>query len=560
VISVLKKLIKNSKWILGQAKSSIPPLLLLTFMGVASSLTSVFIALSTKKLFDSAQNGQINLLMQSGLSIICIVLLQSVLQLVMTIYSTKVSVSLSNRIRLRLFEKLFRSQWLDFTKYHSGDLLTRMTSDVETVTSGVASVIPEIIALFFNLCASLVVLFIFDPLLAIFAFILGPISVVLMRLFSRKLKEYHLRIQETESTLRGFVQERLNHMHIIKSFGLEGDSSDVLSGLQNKKLGWVIKRSKLSAVSSAVLTLSYWLGFMLAILWGSVRLSQGTATFGTITVFLQLVGQIQGPFISLTYSLPQIIIMYASAGRLMDLYAIEDECLTGKAPDWSAAGVCSENLEFRYDKDTAVLDNVSFNIRPCEFTAVVGASGEGKTTFIRLLLALLKPSGGGLYYYNPETLDKVNAGTVTRSLASYVPQGNTLFSGTIRENVLLGNKAANTEELADALKKACIWDFVDSLPEKLDTLVGENGYGLSEGQAQRISIARALLSRKPVLILDEATSALDAETELEVLSGIASIKPRPTCIIITHRQAALDFCSRVLTIENGTVSETQTFS
>ena len=218
----------------------------------------------------------------------------------------------------------------------------------------------------------------------------------------------------------------------------------------------------------------------------------------------------------------------------MKLYDMKDENFTEEKLPWSAAGISSEALEFKYDQDTTVLSNASFHIKPGEFVAVVGVSGEGKTTLIRLLLSLLKPLKGDLFFYNPETHEKVNTDVITRSLASYVPQGNTLFSGTIAENVMLGNKAASGEELTEALKKACIWDFIDSLPEKLNTVIGENGYGLSEGQAQRISIARALLSKKPVLILDEATSALDSDTELDVLTSIASIRPLPTCIIITH--------------------------
>ncbi len=531
------------------------PLLLLIIFSVISSLTAVFVALESKKLFDSAQYGNIDLLIQSGITIIGIVLLQTILESAMTVYSSKISVSLSNLLRQKLFEKLSKSQWLDFAKYHSGDLLTRMTSDIDTVVNGVTSVIPGMISLFFSLCASIAVLLAFDPLLALFAFILGPVSIIFTRLFSKSLSEYHLRIQETESKIRGFIQECLKNMPIVKAFNMESENSFVLSGFQKQKLGWVLKRSRINAVASAILALGYWLGFLLAVLWGSVQLANGKVTFGTITVYLQLVGQIQGPFIGLAYSVPQIIVMYASAGRLIKLYDLEEENFTEEKLRWSSAGIHADGLDFKYDEETFILKNASFDIKPGEFTAVIGASGEGKTTFIRLLLSLLRPSKGTLYFYNPDTHEKIEADMVTRSLASYVPQGNTLFSGTIAENVMIGNKEAGSDEMVNALKTACIWDFIDSLPDKADTVLGENGYGLSEGQAQRIAIARALISKKPVLILDEATSALDSETELEVLRSIASIKPLPTCIIITHRKAALDFCSRILKIENGSISE-----
>jgi len=522
-------------------------------VGTISSLTAIFIALESKKLFDSAQYGRIDPLVRCGLIIIGVVLLQTAINSSLAIFSTKIYSSLSNSLRQKLFEKLSHTQWLDFIKFHTGDLLTRITNDIEAVVNGVTNVVPDIIYTVITIGASIVVLIMFDPYLALSAFILGPLSIVLMRLFSRKLSEYYLRIQETESESRSFIQERLKNMHIIKTFGLERLSSAFLIALQNKKLGWILKRSRISAVSSAALSISSWLGFLLAILWGSVQLSEGLITFGTITVYLQLVGQIQDPFIELADSVPQVIVMYASAGRLISLYELEDENFTEEKLQWHSAGIRANELEFKYDRDIPVLNKASFEIKPREFTAVVGASGEGKTTFIRLMLSLLKPTGGKLIYYNPDTGESVPADVITRSLASYVPQGNTLFSGTIKENVLLGNKEATDEDLNEALKRACILDFVESLPDKADTVIGENSYGLSEGQAQRISIARALLTKKPVLILDEATSALDAATELEVLRSIASIDPRPTCIIITHRKAALDFCDRILTIENGNI-------
>jgi ABC-type multidrug transport system fused ATPase/permease subunit len=553
--SLLKKIIKYTKWIISRTKASFLPLLLLVAVGVISSLTSVLIALETKKLFDSAQYGHIDTLMISGLVIIGIVIVETLIESYFKVFATKVSVSLSNKLRNELFAKLSRAKWIDFSKYHTGDLLTRMTNDIETVVSGITMAVPSIIGLIFSLCASAVVLIIFDPYLALLAFILGPLSVILTKLFGSKLSEYHLRLQETESESRSFLQERLKNMQVVRAFRLESASSSLLSSLLDKKLNWIIRRSKITAVSSAFLTLSYWLGFLLAILWGSLQLSKGNATFGTITVYLQLVGKIQEPFVEMAYTVPQIIMMYASAGRLINLEDIEEETSSAEQPDWISAGISAKDLTFRYDNDKTVFDKVSFNIEPGQFTAVVGASGEGKTTVIRLLLSLLEPESGSLSFYNPETGEDVPSGTSTRSLISYVPQGNTLFSGTIAENVMLGNSDATPEKMTEALKKAYIWDFIESLPDKAETKIGENGYGLSEGQAQRIAIARALLCEKPVLILDEATSALDSTTELEVLKALASIKPRPTCIIITHRKAALDFCDKIISIKNGRITE-----
>lgn len=553
--SQIKKVIKYTKWITAQTKSSFLPLILLVAIGIISSLTSIMVALETKKLFDSAQFGLLDGLMVSGLTIIGIVILQMLVESFAKVFSSKISVALSNRLRSKLFAKLTRARWTDFAKYHTEDLLTRMTNDIETVVSSVTMAVPAIIGLFFSLCASAVVLIMFDPYLALLAFILGPLSVILTRLFGRKMSEYHLRLQETESESRSFIQERLKNMPVVKAFRLEAGSTSILSLLLSKKLDWIVKRSKVTAISSALLALSYWLGFLLAILWGSIQLSRGNATFGTITVYLQLVGKIQEPFIGMAYAVPQIIMMYASAGRLIQLFDIKEELPASGQLDWTSAGIRAEDLGFRYDNDTSVFEKASFDIKPGQFVAIVGASGEGKTTVTRLLLSLLEPETGSLSFHNPATGDSVPSGPSTRSLISYVPQGNTLFSGTIAENVMLGNSGATSEEMIDALKKACIWDFIESLPEKAETKIGESGYGLSEGQAQRIAIARALLGKKPVLILDEATSALDSATELALLNSLASIEPRPTCIVITHRKAALDFCDRIFAIEKGCISE-----
>lgn len=555
MVQIVKKLIKYSLWIYKQFKSAFWTVMILTFAGIIASLTNIFVALASKSLFDSAQYGKIDELLRSALLIIFIVLLQTALQSIISVINSKISVSLNNEMRLKLFKKLSCADWQSFTKYHSGDLVTRLTSDTEAVVNGITSVLPGIFALIVNLMVSLIVLIWFDPMLALLAFTLGPLSVAMTRLFSRKLGEYHIKIQEAESSSRGFIQERFSRMHIVKAFDLVQKSSSILSKLQYEKLSWIIRRTKLSAASTALLTLSYWVGFLLALIWGSVKLSKGAATFGTITVFLQLVGQIQTPFTGLAYSIPQLIVMYASAGRLIELSDMPEEASSGYKLKWNKVGIIADKLEFSYDKDTPVLTGTSFVIQPSEFVAVTGISGKGKTTFIRLILSLLSPTGGSLRFFNPDTQDIADASVSTRSLVAYVPQGNTLFSGSIIDNVMLGNENTSDNDLIEALKAACIYDFVESLPNGSATVIGENGYGLSEGQAQRISIARALIGKKPVLVLDEATSALDADTELKLLKSIASITPRPTCIIITHRPAAINFCDRVLNINDGVMTE-----
>lgn len=294
------------------------------------------------------------------------------------------------------------------------------------------------------------------------------------------------------------------------------------------------------------------MGYLLAFGWGAVRLAQKAISYGTLTAFLQLVGQVQSPFIGLAYTLPRIIATAASVERIMELEDLEMEKPVEKLPDRFSVEVILDEVDFSYNKEELVLEKASFDLKPGETLALIGPSGEGKTTIIRLILALLKPNRGQLFFRDDMGIDyPVNA--ATRDWIAYVPQGNTLFSGTIAENLKCGNPIASDDELKEAAIKACAWEFIQKLPDGLNTVLGEHGLGLSEGQAQRISIARAILRNAPVLILDEATSALDMDLEMRVLEGIKNLKPARACLVITHRLSALQMCSRVLKLKDGKI-------
>ncbi|MCX8128617.1 MAG: ABC transporter ATP-binding protein/permease [Clostridia bacterium] len=550
----LKELIKVVKWVGIQIRPFIFSLVLILVIGVLLSVFSVSSAIVSKDLVDSAVEKDADKAIRAVIIFALLIIAQVALNAGDSVLTVSVSEKMSNNIRQKLFECLGKAEWMSFSRYHSDDVLTRMTSDIGVVANGIVSILPGMFSLGVRLVAAFATLIFFDPVLAVLAFVISPVSLIFYRYFGKKLKRLHLNIQEAEGRYRAFIHESIQNMLIVKTFCLEEQSSQQLGKLQSSRVGLVLRRNRLGVVSYSMLSIGYWIGYLLAFAWGAMRLFQGTATFGTLTAFFQLVGQIQTPFIGLARTFPQLVAAEASACRLMELEKLPRERGEETPLGWDRAGISIENLSFAYEDDKTVVKNVNFDIKPGEIVAVVGSSGEGKTTIIRLLLSLLKPANGKLFFYD-ENGEKAEASASNRTLVSYVPQGNTLFSGTISENLRLGNINATEKELTDALRTACAWEFVHDLKDGLDTKIGERGLGLSEGQAQRLSIARALLRKTPVLVLDEATSALDADTEMKVLNSIKRLSPARTCIIITHRPSALKICNRVMKLEDGCIFE-----
>jgi len=551
----LKKVGLELKWMAGHSRSFVFSLLFLSVGGAIMAICGVGFALASRTLIDAATGANHANVWSTGAVMGAVILLQISLQSAISVVSTRTTEQLGNQMRRDLFNKLARTEWISYSAYHSGDIITRMTSDVSNVVSGMTGLIPGLVALGAQFLAAFVALYFFDPVIAILAFFLGPLMAVFAWFIGRKLKTLHLRCQESDSRTRSFLQEVLQNLLVVKVFNLEEPSSDRLQELQSQHLNWVVKRSWLGVASGAGLSFGFWLGYFLAIAWGSYRLSSGMITFGTMAAFLQLVGQVQGPFFGFARSLPTAVAMVASAGRLMELEGlpveIRDEEQSGTSnpvgDKYPLSGILVEEVSFCYNEDAAVLDRFSMEVRPGEVVALVGPSGEGKTTIMRLLLALVVPAHGKIFITGgPE--GRQEASPATRKLFSFVPQGNTVFSGTIEENLRMGNPDATREEIEKCARMACAWEFISELPEGMGTMIGERGLGLSEGQAQRLAIARALLRRTPILLLDEATSALDVETEARVLKAIRSSNPPRTCVVVTHRPSVSEVCDRIYQI------------
>lgn len=424
--------------------------------------------------------------------------------------------------------------------------MTRLTSDVSAVSDGISNTIPTIIRLMVELLVTFFTLAYYDLRLALFALLVAPIAMFSSLWLGRKLKYLTIKVQQTESKYRSFMQESLANILIEKSFCLEDYSEERLTQLRDERIYWVFKKNRTNMYASAAMGLSFQLGYIVAFSWGAICIANKTITYGTMTVFLQLVNRIQAPIVSLAQLVPRIISMLASAGRIIELQNLPKEEYTGETIEPEKIGVKVDTVTFGYTDDL-VFEDASIDFKPGEFTAIVGKSGIGKTTLVRLIMSFTSKMKGNIEFYN-EKGETMSASPDARNFIAYVPQGNTLFSGSIKDNILMGKKDATDEEIIEALESAAAYDFIKEFPDGIDTLIGEKGVGISEGQAQRIAIARALVRRAPFLILDEATSSLDESTELRVLEGIRKWNPSPTCLLITHRRSVLQYCDREIQI------------
>ncbi|MBV7276199.1 ABC transporter ATP-binding protein [Clostridiaceae bacterium UIB06] len=549
----MKSMITNLKWIKMQISKFFVPVIFIVIGGIASAFVGIYRSLIMKGLIDAATTAQLSLLYWSLLLLTCSILIDVTLSSIVSSIRGRCSIGISNRIQKKLYERLMKISWIELEKYHSGDILTRMTSDVDAVTSLIVNVIPSMFSFSIQLLGAFIVLLFLAPHLALIIILVSPVTMIFAHLFSRKLKCIYIKFQNTESKYRSLISESVQNMIIVKSFCCELFNVNKIEEIQKERQRLAIQRNNMSIISGAMLQTGSWIGFIMVFIIGSFGLSKGTFTFGTITALLNLVGNIQGPFAALSSLLPQVASAMGSIERLIEIENLEFDSYKDPLRSIKSAGILYKDVDFSYKKDLPILRNISVSFNPGETVALIGSSGEGKTTFIYLLLSLLKPTKGHLYI--KDALNKVEVSASTRKFISYVPQGNTLFSGTVGENLRLGNLNATDEELNNAAKAACAYDFIMNLPEGFNTVLSEKGVGLSEGQAQRIAIARALLHKTPILLLDEATSALDAETETKVLKSIQNLNPALICIIITHRTAALNICHRIFKIEDNHLVE-----
>ncbi len=470
--------------------------------------------------------------------------------LLLTIASTWVSnilgIRAQNRMQQRMLDRILRTQWHGREKFHSGDVLNRLEFDVNNVVTFLTETIPDSLAVLAMFIGAFCYLFAMDAVLAIITIAIIPVFVAVSKIYVRQMRRLTSEVRSSDSKVQSLMQETIQHRMLIKTLESETPMTERLEQTQSVLRHKVVRRTVFSVFSNIILWLGFRLGYLIAFLWAALRMSHGSLTFGGMTAFLQLVSRIQGPARNLTKLVPQAVSVFTAAERLMEL---EEDPLdeTGEPVRLEApCGIRLEHVYYQYeDKDREILHDLSFDFPPASCTAILGETGAGKTTLIRILLALLSPQQGKATIYNNHHQETALT-PLTRCNFAYVPQGNTLLSGTIRDNLRLGRLTATEEEMKEALHKSCA-DFVFDLPDGLNTLCSEAGGGLSEGQAQRIAIARALLRQSSILVLDEATSALDPETERQLLNNILADR-NTTVIFVTHRMAVIDYCDQTLKI------------
>ena len=465
--------------------------------------------------------------------------------------SALLGVKSQNLMQLRAFARLMHSVWTGKEQFHSGDVMNRLIRDANEITAIITDTLPAALCVCVRLVFAFIYLFHFDSWLAIVVLVVAPFFLFLSKIYINKMRKLTREIRKTDSRIQSILQESIQHRMVLKTLEQSNGMVKKLSLTQNHLQGQVKHKTLFSSFSNLTVNIGFTAGYLLTFIWGVYRLDAGAITYGTMLAFIQLVGQIQGPFRDMTRFVPAIIGAITAAERMGQLEQTPTEESSERQYFPHGAGIRFNNVTYMYkDGHRNILDNFSFDFAPGSTTAILGETGAGKTTLIRLVLSLLQPTRGSVEFYDKEKC--VLASPDTRCNLVYVPQGNTLLSGTILDNLLLGNPEATEADMYQALRMACA-DFVFSLPDSINTVCGEGGTGFSEGQAQRIAIARALLRQGNILLLDEATSALDAETEQQLIANISSLakEKQQTVLFITHRPAVVEYCENTLQLKRN---------
>ncbi|MEE0985562.1 MAG: ABC transporter ATP-binding protein [Bacteroidaceae bacterium] len=465
--------------------------------------------------------------------------------------SALLGVKSQNLMQLRAFARLMHSVWTGKEQFHSGDVMNRLIRDANEITAIITDTLPAALCVCVRLVFAFIYLFHFDSWLAIVVLVVAPFFLFLSKIYINKMRKLTREIRNTDSRIQSILQESIQHRMVLKTLEQSNGMVNKLSLTQNHLQGQVKHKTLFSSFSNLTVNIGFTAGYLLTFIWGVYRLDAGAITYGTMLAFIQLVGQIQGPFRDMTRFVPAIIGAITAAERMEQLEQTPTEESSERQYFPHGAGIRFNNVTYMYkDGHRNILDNFSFDFAPGSTTAILGETGAGKTTLIRLVLSLLQPTRGSVEFYDKEKC--VLASPDTRCNLVYVPQGNTLLSGTILDNLLLGNPEATEADMYQALRMACA-DFVFSLPDSINTVCGEGGTGFSEGQAQRIAIARALLRQGNILLLDEATSALDTETEQQLIANISSLakEKQQTVLFITHRPAVVEYCENTLQLKRN---------
>ena len=538
---------RSLKWIYCRIRRYIPLTAAVSVISALSALSFVALALITKRVMDIATGDTTGSLLKSGILLFAVIAIQILLSAAQSILNAYSNGKQTIAFRNYLFGVLCRKKYADISAYHSGDILNRFTSDIDTVVTSSVNIIPNVVSIATKIVAGIGTMLFMNPYIAAAVLLCGVTFPAIGRAINKRYKYMHKECQRTEGRTRAFLQECFENIVVIKTFISEAPFIKKLDSYMDDNFRLKIKRTSISVIANISLYALFTAGYYAVLLWGAGGLSGGTLTYGTLMAFLQLISQLRAPLQNVSGILPQYYSALASAERLMELEGAADEPFPAAAErlekikeDFRTLEI--KNLFFGYAGES-VLRDFSLCAKRGNITAITGESGSGKSTLFKLILGLYEPQSGSIALNGEIPLD-----ASLRGLFAYVPQGNMVLSGTVRENITMNNRTVTDEQIERAARAAEIYDYITYLPDGFETHLAERGAGLSEGQIQRISIARALLTNAPILLLDEATSALDEETETRVLANIKSMTDK-TVLFITHRNTSLKVCDRIVHVE-----------
>lgn len=550
----LEEIYRETVWMYRYARKYWISVCFYIFAGVFGTVMGLGNSVASKYLIDAVTGIKKDRILFWAVLIVAMTLASILSNAVISRISARINVVIQNEIQADIFEKIIHTEWKELKEFRSGDLLNRLSNDAVQVASSVISWIPNCITKLIQFIGAFVIIFYYDPVMAGIALLSAPVMVACSRKFMHKMRSYNNEMREMTSSLMSFQDDAFQNIQTVKALDLMGIFKQKLQRLQNKYKEKVLDYNKFTVYTSSFMSavgtgVSY-----VCFGWSVYRLWSGYITTGTLLMFFQMANTLSLSFSSLVQIVPSAINAATCAGRLMAVSELEKEKLLDidqvqeiRENKEKEISIELKNINVGYEDGKDVIHNGNFTANAGEITAVIGPSGEGKTTLIRVLLGLLYPTAGSAQIKNAkDQKGRLSAGT--REFISYVPQGNTIFAGTVAENLRMVKKNATEDELRKALEIACAYEFVKKLPDKMETILGEKGNGLSEGQAQRLAIARALLKDAPILILDEATSALDIETEERVLRNIMKTDRGRTCIVTTHRPSVLSVSDHIYEI------------
>lgn len=538
-------------WIVKHVRKRIPALMLMTLAHVTNALLGVAFALGTRNVIDCATSRNMEAFLRACAVQGCIIL-GLLASLTLSRYlQEKLRAQLDRDWKKDILHRLLHADFAAASSYHSGELMNRLNNDVRSINDGILSTLPSVASMCTKIIAAVGVLLTMEPLFTLVLLSAGALLIIITGLLRRRLRDLQKRVSEEEGRVSSLLQEALEKLLMVQALDVASQIELRSDNAMHTRYHAQRRRKNATLLANTCLSVMYYGAGFAALAWCSVGLLQGTITFGTLTAVTQLVSQLQTPFVRISGIVPQYIAMISSAERLMELEELKSQPEQAmENPHYfyrSITAIGAENLTFSYDRDL-ILDSTSFQIPVGCFAAITGPSGTGKSTLLKLLLGIFQPEEGTLYFASGD--QKTSICRRSRSMFAYVPQGNLLLSGTIRDNLTITRPDATETEIAQAVHVSAMDEFLPQLPQGLDTVLGENGAGLSEGQAQRLAIARAILSGAPVILLDEGTSALDTQTEALVLRRIRAL-PNRTCIAVTHRPAAIELCDWIIEMHDG---------